>query len=142
GGLVLLGAAIGAKGAVARAALPPLPERPNVLVYLVDALRRDALGCYGRGGGISPHFDRLAAEGTLFRDAIAHASWTRPAVASLFTGLTPAGHGVHGRDDALAEDALTVAERFRDGGWRTASFLANPNVSGRLGFRQGFEHQR
>jgi arylsulfatase A-like enzyme len=116
--------------------------RPNLLVYLVDALRRDALGVYGGPAGVSPHLDRLAAEGVVFEDAVAQAPWTRAAVASLFTGIDPAGHRVLTHEDALSPDATTLAELLGAAGYRTAAFVGNANVSGKVGFRQGFERMR
>jgi arylsulfatase A-like enzyme len=137
-GWIVLGLGLGARPLPA-STTPAPPPRPHILVYLIDALRRDALGCYGARRGVSPHLDRLAREGALFDDAIAQASWTRPAVASLFTGLLPASHGVQTRREALAEEADTLAEALRRAGYRTAALVQNINVSGRLGFRQGFE---
>ena len=37
-------------------------ERPNVLIYLVDTLRRDRLGVYGYDRPVSPELDRFVAE--------------------------------------------------------------------------------
>ncbi len=141
GGLVVRGLAVGARGAHPDAVAKriALPRRPHVLVYLIDALRRDGLGCYGGRRGVSPHLDRLAAEATVFDDAVAQGSWTRSAVASLLTGLTPASHGVLDKRQALGEDAVTLGERLQPAGYRTLGLVANGNVSGKLGFRQGFD---
>jgi len=144
GGFVLRDIAVGAreKRPDAGARRSALPRRPHVLVYLVDALRRDGLGCYGGRRGVSPHLDRLAAEAAVFDDAVAQGSWTRPAVASLLTGLTPASHGVLGRRQALSEDAVTLGERLQAAGYRTLGLVANGNVGGKLGFRQGFDSMK
>src|SRR5688572_30718498 len=55
----------------ARADAPvPVPKkaesRPNVVIYLVDTLRADRLGCYGYPKPTSPHLDRFAQSATLF----------------------------------------------------------------------------
>src|SRR6185295_14289062 len=71
------------RGGTAAWRVKPRPGAPNVIVYLIDTLRPDVLGAYG-GPGPTPTFDRLAAEGTVFERAYSTASWTRPAVASLF----------------------------------------------------------
>jgi glucan phosphoethanolaminetransferase (alkaline phosphatase superfamily) len=42
----------------------------NVVLVLVDALRADHLGCYGYARPTSPHLDALAAESTVFRNAV------------------------------------------------------------------------
>jgi arylsulfatase A-like enzyme len=112
---------------------------PNVIVYLVDALRAQHLGTYGYPRPTSPALDRFAAGATLFTRAFAQASWTRAAVASLFTGREPRRHGVNGRDDALGDDALTLAEVLKGAGYRTAAFVTNGNVGATFGFAQGFD---
>jgi len=67
---------------------------PNVLLIVADALRADRLHCYGNTWQTSPVIDRLAEEGVLFKQLIAHSSHTLPCVASLFTGLDPLSHGL------------------------------------------------
>lgn len=114
-------------------------KRPNVIVYLVDALRAQHLATYGYDRPTSPALDRFAAGATLFTRAFAQASWTRAAVASLFTGREPQRHGVNGRDDALGDDALTLAEILAGAGYQTAAFVTNGNVGAPFGFAQGFE---
>ena len=138
--LLVRGLALGARDArSARAPASPAPRPLNVLVYLVDALRRDGLGCYGNPRTVSPNLDQLAADGTRFTDAVAQAAWTRTAVASLFTGLDPASHGVLTSRDALADGAETLAEHLRSSGYRTLALVANGNIGRLLGFDQGFE---
>jgi choline-sulfatase len=118
-------------------------RRPeNVIIYLVDTLRKDHLGCYGYGKPVSPHVDAFAREATLFRNAVAQSSWTRPSVASLLTGLLPRTHGVNRRPDALSQKAVLLAEVLRDRGFRTAAFVTNANVHRSFGFGQGFEEYR
>ncbi len=117
----------------------PETERPNVLIYLVDTLRRDHLGCYGYPRPVSPRLDALAARAVVFENAIGQSSWTRASVASLFTGLWPRTHGAIGRRDRLAPEAATLAEALTAAGYRSAGFISNANVDRRLGFGQGFE---
>ena len=49
-------------------------RKPDVVIVLVDALRADALGCYGWPRPTSPNIDRFAAEGTRFADNTAQSS--------------------------------------------------------------------
>jgi len=67
---------------------------PNVLLIIPDALRADRLHCYGNEWHTSPVIDRLAEEGVLFQQVIAHSSHTLPCVASIFTGQDPLTHGL------------------------------------------------
>ncbi len=68
--------------------------RPNIVLFLVDQLRRDALGCYGNTICRTPNLDRLAAEGVLFDHAFTTSPVCSPARASLLSGLYPHNHGV------------------------------------------------
>ncbi len=114
-------------------------DRPNVLVYLIDTLRADHLGCYGYPRETSPRIDRFAAEAIVFTAAEAQTSWTRPAVASLFTGLNPQVHGTNDRRDGLPPDVAVMAEAFRGLGYATAAVSTNRNVSRNFGFDRGFD---
>ena len=153
GGLVLQAPAIVAAGgsrptvvrpavvqpAPARVPPRPWPPRPNVVVYLVDTLRADRLGCYGAAKPLSPHVDAFARDATLFERAVAQSTWTRPAVASLLTGLGPLAHGVETLDDRLPEAATTLPELLHAAGYRTAGWSTNPQVSAGTGLAQGFD---
>jgi arylsulfatase A-like enzyme len=138
GALLLAGLAAGC--ADRQASSPAAAPRPNVLVYLIDTLRADRLGCYGNPRGLTPAIDAFAGQAVLFENAVAHAPWTRPSVASVFTSLTPLEHGVRRRTDRLADEAETLPEILRAAGWSTAAFSTNAHVSAATGFDQGFDH--
>ncbi|HMB51775.1 MAG TPA: sulfatase, partial [Thermoanaerobaculia bacterium] len=114
-------------------------RRPNVVVYLVDTLRADHLGAYGYPRPTSPRFDRFAEESVLFERAVAQSSWTRPAVATMLTGLHPQSHGTNGRLDALPEALPILPELLRDAGYATAGFFTNGNAGPSFGFARGFD---
>ncbi len=128
-----LGAALSLAGCQMREA------KPDIVVYVVDTLRADALGAYRGERGRTPHFDRVASEGALFQRAYANSSWTRPSVASLLTGHNPQTHGARGRMDRLRPDLPTLAELLRANGYRTAAVIANPNLASAFGLARGFE---
>jgi arylsulfatase A-like enzyme len=123
---------------------PPQPPAatPNLIIYLIDALRADHLGCYGYPPPTSPHLDTFAAEAVLFDDAQAQSSWTRPTVASLFTGLWPQLHRANDRDEVLPEEAVTLAELLRTAGYSTAAVIANGNIDIVFGLAQGFDYYK
>ncbi len=126
---------------IAQTSAPAQPKRPpNVIIYLVDTLRRDRLGCYGYSRPTSPRLDAFAESATLFVNAIAQSSWTKPSVASMFTGLWPPEHGATGFRRPLKDEFRTLAEMVRDAGYQTAAFVTNPNITPRFGFDQGFDH--
>jgi arylsulfatase A-like enzyme len=123
--------------ATARRAAPF--NRPNILLFVVDTLRADALGAYGGRPEISPRIDEFAHEAILFSNARANASWTRPGVASLLTGLTPWQHGVQAPNDGLTTGVDTLAEILQRAGYATTGFITNGNINREFGFAQGFD---
>ncbi len=119
---------------------PRPTERRNVLVYVVDTLRRDHLGVYGYRRPVSPELDRFAADATVFDNAVGQSSWTRASMASVFTGLWPMSHATNGRKDVLAPEAVTLAELLQEQGYLTMAIVLNHNVFPVFGFAQGFEN--
>ncbi len=100
----------------------------GVLLVTLDTVRADHLSCYGYSKRTTPFIDSLAAEGTLFENAMCSASTTPVSHASILTGLYPPRHGVrfiHGfTDHHLDPKVGTVAERFRDAGYETGAFVS------------------
>lgn len=113
------------------------PRPQNVVVVVIDTLRSDRLATYGAPRQTAPFLDGLAREGAVF-DGLSPTSWTKPATASLLTGLHPLRHQAVGRPDGLPEQVVTLAERLRDEGYQTLGVSANGWVSGAFGFDQGF----
>ncbi len=58
----------------------------NVLLIVVDTLRKDHLGCYGYRHNTSPNIDRLAKDGAVFTNAYASDVPTIPSFTALLTG--------------------------------------------------------
>jgi glucan phosphoethanolaminetransferase (alkaline phosphatase superfamily) len=73
----------------------PRAARPDVVVVVIDTLRRDHLSAYGYGKPTSPRLAELAKSSVVFERALAASSWTEPSTASLLTGLYPPRHGAH-----------------------------------------------
>ncbi|MDX2167160.1 MAG: sulfatase-like hydrolase/transferase, partial [Deltaproteobacteria bacterium] len=121
--------------APARATAPA----PPVIVYLIDTLRADHLGCYGYPLPTSPRIDAFAADAVRFAHTVAQSSWTKPSVASLFTGLTPKRHGAIHAGDVLAA-VPTLAGLLAAAGYETAAVVTNSVVGRHTGFDQGFTY--
>lgn len=99
-------------------------SRPNVLFITVDDLR-PMLGAYGERYMHTPHIDRLAENGLLFRRAFVQQAWCSPSRTSVLTGLRPDSTRVydlvtHFRD--TVPDVVTLPQYFRQHGYFTGAF--------------------
>jgi arylsulfatase A-like enzyme len=101
------------------------PEPPSILWIVVDTLRADHLEWYGYGRSTSPGLRPLIDEGILFENAYTPQPETTPAIASMFTGLYPARHGVHSLYLLLHGRNRTVAELLAEAGYETAGFVSS-----------------
>jgi len=118
---------------------------PPIILMSIDTLRADHLGCYGYQRDTSPHIDEFAQQAVLFERAISQAAVTAPAHMSLFTGLTPAVHGVFNHsasgaaNSTLSPTISTLAELLTAQGYLSVSYNGGGNVDADLGFGRGFE---
>lgn len=119
---------------------------PNILLFLVDDLGWMDLRCQGNDRLDTPRIDRLAAQGMRFTRAYSAAPVCSPTRAAIMTGQSPARVGItnHIPDrfdredrpwkpaemlDRLPLEAVTVAERLREAGYRNA-FLGKWHLAG------------
>ncbi|MCP4420173.1 MAG: sulfatase-like hydrolase/transferase [Chloroflexi bacterium] len=114
------------------------PKFPNIILIVMDAGRADHLSCYGYERATTPHLDRIAAEGTLFENAMSAAVWTVPSHASLFTGMYLSGHGLRGRNLKLRKDLPTMASFLTTHGYDTLALTANALIGQATGLARGF----
>ncbi len=133
------GAWRGGVGAVGPPRATPPAAAPDVVLLLIDTLRRDNLSAQGYGRETTPRLDELARRGARFPSFRSQSCYTKPSVASLFTSRLPSGHRVGHLSTVLGESQITLAERFHEAGWRTAIFCANTIVGPEFGFAQGAE---
>jgi arylsulfatase A-like enzyme len=128
------------KGPASAAALPPLPERPNLLLVTVDTLRADHLSSWGYARETSPAIDRLAAAGVRFDQAQVQWPKTGPSFASMHTAT-------YGKDNDIVRQIgiplpcsfRLLAEELSALGYRTGAVVANGAVGKEFFFDQGFE---
>ncbi len=113
------------------------PQENVLLVHWHDLGRY--LGAYGHGDVVSPHLDRLAADGILFTRAHATAPLCSPSRGSLFTGRYPQSNGLvglahHGWE--YRSGVRTLPAILSESGWHTALFGMQHETSfpPRLGF--------
>ena len=110
-----------------------IPAKPNLILFMPDELRADALACYGNPLTRTPNFDKLAQEGARFENChvqfpVCGASrcslltgwptsvrghrslfyFLRPNEPNMFRYLREAGYDVfwYGKNDALAAESF------------------------------------
>ncbi len=96
------------------------PHPPNVVVFFTDQQRWDTTGVHGNPLELTPHFDRMALEGTHVRYAFTPQPVCGPARACLQTGLYATRVGCFRNGIALPAGAMTLAHHFSAAGYRTA----------------------
>jgi len=114
-----------------------LESRPNIILVMVDTLRADHLSCYGADIQ-TPNLCRIADDGTLYQ-GFSHASWTKPATASLLTSTLPSTHGAIAKPSTLSRDLTLISEAMQDGGYTTGGIVSNVNLAESFGFAQGYD---
>ena len=97
-------------------------RKPNLLFLYADQHRADVMGCAGNDIVVTPHLDRLAAEGVRFDHAWTESPICQPARASLLTGRYPSDHGVLGNFAGNCQPEWdTFPRRLQRAGYTTAS---------------------
>ena len=106
-----------------------LPDRPNILMILVDDLGYGDLSCQGAAHDVrTPHIDKLLNEGIRFTNFYANCPVSSPSRASLMTGRYPDMVGVPGvirthKEDSwgyLAEDAVLLPQMLKKQSYHNA----------------------
>lgn len=116
------------------------PKAKRVVLLLIDTLRAERLRPFNAKSRVeTPAMSALAAEAVLFERALSPENWTKPATASVLTGLFPITHQTKTDAARLPDKAEMISEAFKAAGFRTASLIANGYVSDKFGFDQGWD---
>ena len=116
------------------------PGKPHLFIYLIDGFRALDLPAYGFPEMTAPVLRDMMEEGVSFTRQYAVSPWSVPSLASAFTSLYPATHGVIKAGQRLPESATTLAEILKEAGYDTALFTSHPLLGSLTGLSQGFEH--
>jgi len=111
----------------------------HIILYVLDALRADHLGCYGYQRNTSPNIDFLSKNGVLFKHCSTSSTWTRPVAASLLSGTYPAIHQTRSRNDMFLTNLPRLPEALKLAGFKTAAFSTMGNIASEIGFDRGFD---
>jgi arylsulfatase A-like enzyme len=118
-----------------------LPRRDiNVLLIVIDTLRRDRMGVYGHLRNTTPRISKLAESSVVYERALSQAPWTTPSVASLLSSTYPTMLGIENHRSVLPESADLLPEVLREAGFATGAVVSHSFCSSEWGFSQGFDH--
>lgn len=110
--------------------------RPNVVLVTIDALRAKHLGCFGYERSTTPSIDKIAAEGTLFVNALSNG----PTTPFSFPSILASVHSFQLEGIGISEEVLTLAEVLQSHGYATAGITPNDYTSRAYGYAAGFQH--
>ncbi|HEX5096746.1 MAG TPA: sulfatase-like hydrolase/transferase, partial [Acidimicrobiia bacterium] len=94
--------------------------RPNLLLFMPDQLRADAVGAFGNPVVQTPNIDTLADSGIQFASAYSQHSVCAQSRISMFTGWYPHVAGHRSLEYLLAEHEPNIFRRLRGGGYHVA----------------------
>jgi len=105
-------------------------KSPNVVLIMADDLGYHDLSCYGHNSIKTPVIDQFAKEGIRLTSFYSGSTICTPSRMALLTGSYPSrlgwNRGVIGhimkRGQGMSQDALTIAEIFKEQGYRTGIF--------------------
>jgi len=125
-----------------RAYLKP-PSKPlNVILYLVDTVRRDHLQVYGYDKPTTSSLMGNLSDWVIWENCQSVSSWTKASTASLLTGVDPIVHGAIDDDDSLSTGISLLWEALRDFRYETVLLSTNGHISSRWGFTKGIDYYR
>lgn len=112
----------------------------KTLLLTIDAWRAShASFMPDAAGDHTPNLDALAAEGTVFSQAVSHGPATPYAFPSIFTSTLPLDFGGY---EQLSEERTLVSEALSGAGWSCAGVHANPWLGEKYGYGRGYDIYR
>lgn len=113
-------------------------KKRSLVLVTVDCLRADHCGFHGYGKRTTPFLDALASESFVVPTAVIAGGPTYYSFPAMLASRMPL---VLGRDViGIAPGEETLATVLHDSGYATAAFsAANPYISARFGYEQGFD---
>jgi arylsulfatase A-like enzyme len=108
----------------------------NVVLLTIDALRKDALGCYGNKSGLSPFIDSLQERCIRFTRGQSSGPYTQASFPGL---LTSSYYLDYGKPKGLSPQRTLISEPLKQAGITTAAFHSNPYLCDYLGWNRGWD---
>lgn len=115
--------------------------KKNMILFTIDCLRPDHLGCYGYQRKTSPVIDALAKKGILFNKAISVSSWTGESISAIATSNYSRIFG-NFEDWGNNKDISfmpTLQERLKEKSYVTAFMTSHKQIRLIRGFEDNFD---
>lgn len=111
--------------------------QPNVLIIHTDQQDVWSIGAYGGDLIDTPHTDRIAREGVIFRNMFTPSAVCTPSRGCLLTGRYPHCHGAFRNGEPIRRDEVTLAHVLRSAGYQTG-YAGKWHLGGGLEGRPGW----
>jgi len=108
----------------------------NVILLTVDALRKDALGCYGNENGLTPFIESLQDKCIKFTKGQTIGPYTQASFPGI---LTSSYYLEYGKPKGLSPQRTLISEPLKQAGIVTAAFHSNPYLCDYLGWNRGWD---
>ena len=96
------------------------PFRPNVVVIMTDDHATQMMSAYGSDRASTPHLDRIAEEGMIFRNSFCTNPLCAPSRATLITGKYSHRNGQRSNRDTFDGSQQTLPKLLQAAGYATA----------------------
>lgn len=94
--------------------------QPNFVLFLADDMTWRDLGVMGNEDVLTPHLDRLAAEGMTLTRLFTGTAMCSPTRQQLYTGLYPARNGAYPNHSVVYEGTRSLVHHLENLGYRVA----------------------
>ena len=98
----------------------------QIVLFIADDQSPDTVSAYGSStystAMPTPNIDQIGSNGVRFSNSFVVQSTCTPGRAGILTGLYWTGHGIKETGETMDEGVVTIADRLRTAGYRTAFF--------------------
>ena len=112
---------------------------PHVVLITIDTLHVLETGVYNPENQSTPNLVDFARQGVVFQHAYTPVPITLPSHTDLMTGMSSFKHSVMANGDAVPRGLTTLAEVFKDAGYRTGAFVSLGVLMKAFQLDQGFD---
>jgi N-acetylglucosamine-6-sulfatase len=114
-------------------------DRPNIVFFLTDDHRFDALGFMGHPFLKTPNLDKMRANGLHLENAFVTTSLCSPSRASILTGQYAHAHRVVDNYHEVSRDLVFFPQHLQKAGYETA-FIGKWHMGNEYEPQRGFDH--